>query len=285
MTIKEFKLNESCIDVLTRMKPESIDCCVTDCPYKIIAGWVRIINEWDECSWVLSKRKDWSKTDPKWCLNRWRRVMVSDWTDCSNKWLKKNPWDVASAVKDWKMFQHNDISFSDWLPLLYKVMKNWSHTYIMINARNLANLQNEVEICNNTEEEKEKLKNWKRVKKKWFIFQNLLVWKKWNYTPNKYYMQWAEFILMLRKGKARNINDMWSPNIIEIPNIIWGKEHPTQKPVALYNYLLKNSTETWDWVIDPFAGCWPIVTASKELGLNYVAIEIDEEYFNLFSEK
>ncbi len=81
------------------------------------------MDEWDECSWILPKRKDWSKTDPKGCLNRWRKVMVSDWTDCSNKWLKKWEWDIACAVKNWKMFTHNDLSFSDWLPDLYRVMK------------------------------------------------------------------------------------------------------------------------------------------------------------------
>jgi len=283
------------LDVLSRGTTESIDVCITDCPYKIIAWWVRIVDEWDECSWVLAKR-DYSKTDPKWCLNRWRKV-ISDWTNCSNKWLKKD-WDVPNAVKDWKMFKHNEVTFKDWLPDLYRVMKQWTHTYIMINGRNLSELQNEAEICANTEEEKEKLRNWKRCKKKWFIYQNLLIWDKWNVTPNKYYMQWAEFILMLRKWPARNIHDMWSSNIIRIPNIIWKKKHPTEKPVELYEYLLINSLnwkfnkETWEvenvWdtlALDPFAWCWPIITAWKNLNCNVVAIEIDKEYIKLCNER
>ena len=246
--------NDDCIKILKKIKTESIDCCVTDCPYKIISWWVRIIDKWNECGWVLSKR---NKTD------------------------SKSEWDIISDVKKWKIFSHNDLSFSDWLPDLYRVMKPWTHTYIMVNARNLAELQNEAEWCANTEEEKDKLRKWKRIKRKWFLFQNLLVWKKWNFTPNKYYMQGAEFILMLRKWPARSINDMWSPNIIDIPNIIWKKRHPTEKPAELFETMLRNSTNKWNWILDPFAGCWPIIEAWKKLELNVVAIEIDKEYFTI----
>lgn len=276
--------NEDCMEVFKKIKTESIDCCITDCPYKIIAWWVRIEYQNDECSWILNKR-DYSKTDPKWCLWRWKRVVISDWTNCSNKWIKKWDDNTPSAVKEWKMFTHNDIQFNEWLPELYRIMKNWTHTYIMINWRNLANLQLEAEICANTEEEKEKIRRWNRIKKKWFEYQNLLVWNKGNLTPNKYYMQWAEFILMLKKWASRNINNMWSPNIINIPNIIWNKKHPTEKPVELYEYLLKNSTNPNDIIIDPFAWCWPIIECWRNLWLNTIAIEIDKEYFDILKDR
>ena len=267
----------SSLEILREWKTESIDVCITDCPYKIIAGWTRVIDEWDECSWMLNKR-----------------IVVSNEANCSNKWLKKGKNNIPSAVKSWKIFKHNNLEFKDWLPDLYRVMKQWTHTYIMINWRNLAELQNEAEICENTEEEKEKIRNWKRVKRKWFIYQNLLIWDKGNVTPNRYYMQGAEFILLLRKWPARNIHDMWSSNIIRIPNIIWNKKHPTEKPVELYEYLLRNSLnwkfnkDTWKvdnvWptiALDPFAGCWPIITAWINLNCNVIAIEIDEEYIKL----
>lgn len=248
------KYNDNCLNILKNLESDSIDCCVTDCPYKIIAWWVKKIDlDWNS--------KDYSKKDPKWCLNRWVQY-ISDGTNCSNKWIPKNG-SIPSAVKNWKMFDFNDIKFSKWLPELYRVMKHWSHTYIFINSRNLKDLQVEAE-------------------KVWFIFQNLLIWEKWNYTPNKYYMQWAEFILLFRKWKARNINNLWSKNIIKIPNIIWKKKHPTEKPVEIYKFLLENSTKPWDLVIDPFAWCWPIVKAWRDLWLKVIAIEIDKNYFNLF---
>ena len=227
------------------MEDNSIDCCITDCPYKIIAWGVRIVDQWDECSGVLQKR-----------------VAVSDWTACSNKRLKKWEFDIPSAVKNWKMFAHNEIKFSDRLPELYRVMKLWTHTYIMINWRNLKELQVESE-------------------KVWFKYQNLLIRDKGNVTPNKYYMQWAEFVLMLRKWPAKNINNMGSSNLIRIPNIIWNKKHPTEKPVSLYEYLLLNSTNVWDVCIDPFMWCWPIVSACMNNDRKFIGIEIDEEYIDV----
>jgi len=289
---KIHKINDDCIKTMKKLKDESIDVCITDCPYIVKWWWTRTIlidENWNEIN------KNWAKTDPKGCLNRWyKEIKVpSSNTKCNDKWKKKWETIVNSNVRDWKMFEHNDLSFADWLPELYRIMKNWTHTYIMINARNLKELQLEAEICANTEEEKEKIRNWKRVKKKWFIFQNLLVWNKWNFTPNKYYMQGAEFILMLRKWPARNINDMWSTNIINVKNIIWKKQHPTEKPAELYEYMLKNSINLpseenpnpTNWIIDPFAWCWPIIEAWKKYNCNIVAIEIDKEYFEILDKR
>lgn len=152
--MKEYKINSDVMETFKKMLNETIDCCVTDCPYIVEAGGTRMVyldENWE------SEKNDWSKTDPKWCLNRWKIVYVTDSSPTSQKWIKKD-WSVPSAVKDWKMFEHNDISFSDWLPELYRVMKNWTHTYIMINSRNLCELQTEAEICWNTEEEKEKIR-------------------------------------------------------------------------------------------------------------------------------
>lgn len=227
-------INWDCLVELAKLETESIDCCVTDCPYKICAWWVSI--------------KDWE--------------FVADCWSQSKKWIKKWENKVPSAVKDWKMFANNNIKFSDWLWELFRVMKNWTHTYIMINIKNMYELQ------------------WE-ANKVWFKFQNQLIWAKGNKTPNKYYMQEFENILMLRKWPAKSINNMWCSNIIKIPNIIWNKTHPTEKPVALMSYLIKNSTNSWDIVLDLFMWAWSTWIAAKNLWRNFIWIEIDEEYFNI----
>ena len=43
----------------------------------------------------------------------------------------------AEAVRSGKMFEHNDIKFSEWLPEVYRVLKKGTHCYIMINSRNI----------------------------------------------------------------------------------------------------------------------------------------------------
>jgi site-specific DNA-methyltransferase (adenine-specific) len=138
-------------------------------------------------------------------------------------------------AKQGKLFSHNEIKFSEWLPEIYRVLKNNAHCYIMINARNLKELQQCAEDSG-------------------FIFQNLLIWDKGNATPNKFYMNACEFILMLRKGKAKYINNMGSKNILRVPNIIGNKQHPTEKPAELMQILIENSSNKGDIVLDPFMG-------------------------------
>jgi site-specific DNA-methyltransferase (adenine-specific) len=251
-------INDDCLEVFKTIETESIDCVVTDCPYKIIAGGVRIAYENNECGGILNK-KDWSKTDPKGVLNRGKVIIKSMDKDCDIQRAK----DSINIVKDGKMFAHNDIEFSDWLPEVYRVLKKGTHCYIMVNARNLKDLQEEAE-------------------KVGFEFQNLLVWHKTNtQTPNKYYMQNAEFILMLSKRPAKNINKMGSKTVISIPNIIGDKVHPTEKPIFLNEYLIENSTNESDIVLDPFMGAGSCGIACKKLKRNFIGIEIDKQYYDI----
>ncbi len=243
--------NLDCLEVLKQIPSESVDLVVTDCPYRIIAGGVRTKYKDDECSGVLGKR-DYLKTDPKGVLSR-QPIGV--------KWQKQGE-DISSVVKDGKMFKHNDIKFSEWLPEVFRVLKKGTHCYIMINARNLCELQTEAENVG-------------------FVFQNLLVWNKGNATPNKFYMQCAEFILMLSKRPERWINDMGSKTIINIPNIIGNKKHPTEKPVKLMEHLILNSTQENDIVLEPFAGSGSTLLAAQKLNRKFIGCEIDPIYYQI----
>lgn len=84
-----------------------------------------------------------------------------------------------------------------------------------------------------------------------FKLQNILVWAKDNKVMNHYYMGQTEFILLFRKGEAKDINDMGTSNFIQIPNIK-NKLHPTEKPVELLKILIENSSNENDIVFDPF---------------------------------
>lgn len=136
----------------------------------------------------------------------------------------KNMSDDMEYIKKGKLFKHNDIKFEEWLPEIYRILKKDTHCYIMINPRNLAELQTKAE-------------------KVGFKFQNILIWEKNNSTPNRYYLNSYEMILMLRKGKAKTINNRGTKNILQINNIIGNKKHPTEKPVELMKILIENSTE------------------------------------------
>ena len=59
------------------------------------------------------------------------------------------------------------------------------------------------------------------------------------------------------------------------------KIHPTQKPVALMEYLIKTYTNEGDLVLDNCAGSGTTGVACKNLNRNYILIEKEEEYIKI----
>jgi site-specific DNA-methyltransferase (adenine-specific) len=226
-------INGDCLVELNKLSDNSVDLVLIDPPYKIITGGCTNIRRIDEAGGIFNKR---------------------------NKFTKE-------AAKSGKLFKHNEIKFKDWLPDIFRVLKQKTHCYIMINDRNMNEILNEAE-------------------KVGFKIQNILVWSKKTHTPNRYYLKNCEFIVMFRKGKAKNINNMGTKTIIEVNNIKKGtKTHPTEKPVDLLKILIENSTNKNDLVLDCFMGSGSCAVASNETERDFIGIELDEEYFNVANKR
>jgi len=63
------------------------------------------------------------------------------------------------------------------------------------------------------------------------------------------------------------------------------KVHPTQKPVALMEYLIKTYTNEGETVLDFTMGSGTTGVAAKNLNRNFIGIELDETYFNIAKER
>lgn len=222
-----------CLEVMNDIPDKSIDLVLTDPPYKIISGGVTIIP---------------NKNEPKGIFNR--RDKRKDWND---------------NARNGKMFNHNDIKFSQWIPEIYRVLKDSSHFYVMCNDRNMQELLN---VCTHNK----------------FKLVNILAWKKNNVTPNRYYMKNMEFILLFRKGRAKSINNLGSKQCFEINNLR-NKNHPTEKPISLMKILIENSSNMGDLILEPFAGAGSTIIACKELNRNYIGIEISPEYCEIIRKR
>lgn len=230
-------------EIIKEYPDEFFDCVASDIPYEISTGGCAIKERANECGGILN-----------------RRLYTDD--RLKNKWLKQDDInDNATLIRKGKFFE-NIPKFSEWLPDIYRVLKPQTHCYLMINSRNLKELQIEAE-------------------KVGFKFCNLLVWVKNNQTPHKFYMSRTEFILMLRKGRARYINNLGESNVFIYPNIMGNKLHPTEKPVELMRDFIKNSTNEGDKVLDPFMGSGSTCLAAKELNREYYGFEIDEKYYDI----
>jgi site-specific DNA-methyltransferase (adenine-specific) len=59
------------------------------------------------------------------------------------------------------------------------------------------------------------------------------------------------------------------------------RKHPTQKPVALMEYLIKTYTDEGDTVLDNCMGSGTTGVACKNLNRNFIGIELDQEYFKI----
>ena len=57
--------------------------------------------------------------------------------------------------------------------------------------------------------------------------------------------------------------------------------HPTQKPVELFEYLIKTYTNEGDVVLDNVIGSGTTAVACINTGRNYIGIELDEQYVEI----
>lgn len=161
-----------------------------------------------------------------------------------------------------KLFSYqNTVKFSEWLPEVYRVLKEGTHCYIFTNSLNMKDLLIESENVG-------------------FKLHNVLVWEKNNCTPSQFYMKNCEYVLFLRKGKAKWINNIGSSKTVHHFDNVRHKEHPTEKPVDLLKFYIANSSHEGDIVLDPFMGCGSTGIACNELNRRFVGIEIDKKYYD-----
>ena len=163
-----------------------------------------------------------------------------------------------------KLFEHqNDIEISAWMPLVFKVLRQGCHAYIFTNSMNLHEMLGEA----------------MRVG---FKLHNILVWEKNNCTPSQFYMKNCEYVLFLRKGKAKWINNIGSSKTVHLfNNVIGDKVHPCQKPIDLLRFYVENSTKEGELVLDPFMGSGSCGVACMRSKRSFVGIEKDDTFFRV----
>ncbi len=61
--------------------------------------------------------------------------------------------------------------------------------------------------------------------------------------------------------------------------------HPTQKPVALMEYLIKTYTNEWETVLDFTAGSGTTGLACQNTNRNYILIEKEQQYIDIIKER
>lgn len=83
--------------------------------------------------------------------------------------------------------------------------------------------------------------------------------------------------------KIRNADDgtRYPKSVIKINKSINGNVHPTQKPVALLEYLIKTYSNENDLILDNCAGSFSTAIAAINTNRCFIGIEKEENYFNI----
>ena len=168
---------------------------------------------------------------------------------------------LDDKMRSGMVFNENNITIQQWLPILHRALKDSGHCYIMCNNKNLHDFLNAVKLSE-------------------FNLVKTMVWAKDNKIMSQAYMSQIEFVLFLRKNAFVRINDCGSSDLLQFKNPK-NKSHPTEKPVDLMEFLIKNSSKEGETVFDVFMGTGATGVACVNTGRNFIGIELDEKYFNI----
>lgn len=166
----------------------------------------------------------------------------------------------TTAKLDFEFGNWDSVSF-DWCEKALKKTKGW--VIIFCAKRNIGDY-------------------WDILEKNGFIGVDSLVWQKPDPLPlngkTKFLNAWESAVIGKRNGAV--FNGYCTHNIFkyQAPK---GKDrfHPTQKPLKLFQELIRLTTNKDDVVLDPFAGIGTTALACLNESRNYICIEKEQKYF------
>ena len=165
-----------------------------------------------------------------------------------------------------KIFEDNDIKIEEYLPEFYRILKEKSHCYIMCNHINLTHFLKVIDESN-------------------FHFIKCLVWVKDNKIMGSFYMNQFEYIIMLRKGGAKIVNNCGISDVLMFANKKDKDKngqnlHDSQKPVGLFQTLISQSSKKSETILDPFMGSGTTAIAAIREKRNFIGFELNKEYYD-----
>ena len=115
-----------------------------------------------------------------------------------------------------------------------------------------------------------------------FKFWKPIVWDKAKIGMGYHYRSRYELILFFEKGKRR-LADLSIPDILREPRILKG--YPAEKPVAVSEVLVRQSTSPGELVVDPFMGSASVGVAALSLGRRFSGGDVSENSVKVAEER
>jgi site-specific DNA-methyltransferase (adenine-specific) len=171
------------------------------------------------------------------------------------------------AIGTTTRLKHSKASSNDWFNIfpnarfgelfaeVHRVLKPDTHFYLLCDAETMFVAKPEAENAG-------------------FKFWKPLVWDKCTIGMGYHYRARYELILFFEKGKRR-LNDLGISDIIEVPRIRGG--YPAEKPVAVAEVLIGQSSQPGEMVADPFMGSGSVGVAALKLKRRFMGNDLNPE--------
>lgn len=107
-----------------------------------------------------------------------------------------------------------------------------------------------------------------------------LIWSKNSMVLGRQDYQWQHEPCLYgwNEGSHAWYSDRKQTTILKFDRPSRSKEHPTMKPIALFDYLIKNSSKQGDNILDNFAGSGTTIMACEQNNRNAYCMELDPKY-------
>lgn len=171
------------------------------------------------------------------------------------------------AVGTTTRLKHSKASSNDWFAIFpngrfpelfeaaYRALKKDAHFYLFCDAETMFVAKPLAEAAG-------------------FKFWKPLIWDKRRIGMGYHYRARYECILFFEKGKRR-LADLGIADIIEAPRV--HKGYPTEKPVAVAEVLVAQSSLPGELVADPFMGSGSVGVAALRAGRRFAGSDVSEE--------
>ena len=108
----------------------------------------------------------------------------------------------------------------------------------------------------------------------------LIIWEKTNPTPfnaEYVFLSGIETCVWAKKSGA-TFNEFFKNTVFRYPKGADKTDHPTTKPIKLFQEFIRISTNAGDKVFDPCIGSGTTAIACKSLGIDFVGCELEPDY-------
>ena len=175
------------------------------------------------------------------------------------------------AIGTTTRLKHSKASSNDWFHVfpnarfgelfaeMYRVLRRNAHLYLFCDAETMFVAKPEAERAG-------------------FRFWKPLVWDKRTIGMGYHYRARYEFILFFEKGKRR-LNDLGIADIISVPRVHRG--YPAEKPPAVSEVLVGQSSAPGELVADPFMGSGSVGVAAARLGRRFIGNDLNPDAVRL----